>query len=483
MRKGEKGQATLLVILSMAIFLLGAVGLALDGAQLYAHREMAQAAADAAAEAGIFTIFSGTYTVPTGGAQHTCAAADITSPASSVFSAPCGYANANGFMTANDTVVVSFPSSPYNGVTGSSNPKYPYPFEQVTITRTVSTSFMKFFGTSSSSITAIGGAGIVQTSSPVPILVLDTTGSPSFQVKGTPAIQICGGPKRSIQVNSNAAGAVQVKGSATVDLSKAGPADSGTCTTGTGGDFGVFGSTSTTPAWLTPFGSTEHYTQPAAPINDPLSGVSPPSKPANGTVTTSGTGTTAGTGDCPLTASKGCTIYNPGYYSAGVGIKNTTAVMQPGIYYVDGSAGFSTDANSDVVMCSTTCVADTSGCCSNNGVMVYLSKTAGAVSIGANAGSNMLGSSPTSSYKGILFFVDRAASDQSPNLGGGGSISLSGTIYMPSQTLSLSGNSGSTTLIKGEMIVNDLTLGGTAGITMQLNPNYLLPIDQVALVK
>ena len=481
MTNGEKGQATLLVILSMAIFLLGAIGLALDGAQLYAHREMAQAAADAAAEAGVFSIFAGTFSVPAGGAQHTCAAADITSPATSVFGAPCGYANANGFMTANDTVVVSFPASPYNGVTGTSNAKYPYPFEQVTITRTVGTSFMKFFGTSSSSIKAIGGAGIVQTSSPVPILVLDPTGSPSFQVKGTPNVQICGGPKRSIQVNSNAAGALDVKGSATVDLSKAGPADSGTCTTGTGGDFGVFGSSSSTPSWLTPFGSTEHYLQPAAPINDPLASVNPPSKPANGTSTNSGAGTTAGSGDCPVTASKGCTIFNPGYYSKGIQVKNSTAVMQPGIYYLDDS--FSTDANSDVVMCSTTCVADTSGCCSNNGVMIYLSKTAGPVNVGANAGSTMLGSSPTSSYKGILFFVDRGASDQNPSLGGGGSISLSGTIYMPSQTLSFSGHAGSTTLIKGEMIVNDLTLGGNSGITMELSPTYTLPVDQVALVK
>jgi hypothetical protein len=34
-----------------------------------------------------------------------------------------------------------------------------------------------------------------------------------------------------------------------------------------------------------------------------------------------------------------------------------------------------------------------------------------------------------------------------------------------------------------EIIVNDLSMGGTSAITMELNPNYLLPVDQVALVQ
>src|SRR6266581_1410698 len=62
MRRSESGQAILLVVVACGIFLIGAVGLAIDGAQIYAHREMAQAAADAAAQAGIFSIFAGTGT-------------------------------------------------------------------------------------------------------------------------------------------------------------------------------------------------------------------------------------------------------------------------------------------------------------------------------------------------------------------------------------------------------------------------------------
>ena len=59
-KRRESGQALLLVIVSLSLFVLGALGLAIDGAQLYAHRQMAQTAADAAAQAGIMSIFDGT---------------------------------------------------------------------------------------------------------------------------------------------------------------------------------------------------------------------------------------------------------------------------------------------------------------------------------------------------------------------------------------------------------------------------------------
>src|SRR5438045_2863314 len=51
MKNNRKGQALLLVVTALGIFLVGAMGLVIDGGQMYAHREMAQAAADAAAQA------------------------------------------------------------------------------------------------------------------------------------------------------------------------------------------------------------------------------------------------------------------------------------------------------------------------------------------------------------------------------------------------------------------------------------------------
>ena len=88
----------------MSIFLLGALGFAIDGSQLYAHRQMAQAAADAAAQGGILSIFRGTNataSTPFGtgspATPFTCTTTDGKTP--------CAYARLNGFGgTTDDTV-------------------------------------------------------------------------------------------------------------------------------------------------------------------------------------------------------------------------------------------------------------------------------------------------------------------------------------------------------------------------------------------
>jgi len=48
--KNERGQALILVLVAMSLFLIAAMGLAVDGSQLYAHRQMLQAAVDSAAQ-------------------------------------------------------------------------------------------------------------------------------------------------------------------------------------------------------------------------------------------------------------------------------------------------------------------------------------------------------------------------------------------------------------------------------------------------
>src|SRR5919197_543294 len=106
--KAEKGQAILLVVVAMGILLVGALGLAIDGSQLYAHSQMAQAAADAAAMAGITSMYQGVNNPATNpttgfatGATFTCSTTDTR--------LPCRYARMNGFgSTTADTVTVSF---------------------------------------------------------------------------------------------------------------------------------------------------------------------------------------------------------------------------------------------------------------------------------------------------------------------------------------------------------------------------------------
>src|SRR5580698_8125821 len=115
----EKGQALILVVVTLSFFMFAALGLGLDGAQLYAHRQMAQAAADAAAEAAIMSIARGTNSTSahpfSTAASFTCA----VPPATLDLRTPCIYAQYNGFGTSTDTVIVSFPAT-ISGVTLSS---------------------------------------------------------------------------------------------------------------------------------------------------------------------------------------------------------------------------------------------------------------------------------------------------------------------------------------------------------------------------
>src|SRR5204863_4371974 len=96
-RKAEKGQALLLVVVAMGIVLVGGLGLAIDGSQLYAHGQMAQAAADAAAVAGITSMYSGVNKVATNPSKFdTAATIDCKATPDPL---PCKYARLNGFGT------------------------------------------------------------------------------------------------------------------------------------------------------------------------------------------------------------------------------------------------------------------------------------------------------------------------------------------------------------------------------------------------
>src|SRR5438876_1749245 len=53
----QQGQAFLFIVILIAFFLLAVLGLATDYTQVWAHRQMAQGAADAACEAGAADVF------------------------------------------------------------------------------------------------------------------------------------------------------------------------------------------------------------------------------------------------------------------------------------------------------------------------------------------------------------------------------------------------------------------------------------------
>jgi len=111
---------------------------------------------------------------------------------------------------------------------------------------------------------------------------------------------------------------------------------------------------------------------------------------------------------------------------------------------------------------------------------------------------------PLGIQRGFVFFQDRSATSVDPSWGGGGQFLLAGTMYFhscnasgtgvgcvvpPSTPLyyndifSLSGNSGSGTYVLGQIVADNLTLGGTSGITMDLNPTRAYNILKASLLQ
>src|SRR5665647_3077336 len=155
-RYGKKGQAVLLVVVAMGIFLIGALGLAIDVSQLFGQQQMAQVAADAAAQAAMLSIFQGVNDPTKAGSATNF---PITGFKCTDYpnSTPCRYARMNGFGNG-DTVAVSFPTCPFGGsICASTTPNE----VQVTITRSVSNGLIRMVG--GSAFTSIGATAIAAT--------------------------------------------------------------------------------------------------------------------------------------------------------------------------------------------------------------------------------------------------------------------------------------------------------------------------------
>jgi Flp pilus assembly protein TadG len=486
-----------MVVVGLGLCLLAGIGLMFDVSNMYAQRQLAQNAADAAALAAMQSIFNGTNTsngtfnntfgnVPVGGGNPSrlnCGSSDKHTP--------CYYARQNGFDPSfGDTVYVDFwsqanASTQEPGVSFSSNALNPVPLLRVTIFRPVPTTLIRLVGGTAHNVAAQASAGIVFTTAAVPILVLHPTLTEALSLSGNPAIKICGGPSKSIQINSCAgtggkvgsvsaacqsSPAIYNGGSATIDLSKAGPLDSGSCTTGTGANLGNFGYPKTSPSGIT-YGVGK-YIDPSAVIPDPFAAVAAPTTTAPATLTnqdptptspycTEAGGTTGpctdihgNTVSCPLYDQycdpsmpstckypiTSCTVLKPGIYtSAGklAQIKNDYVIFTPGIYYIQsGGLSFQSQGGGETQTRPPGSSPWSYPTCSNPdpctgcGVLFYLASAGGTVNVAANAGTkqgiSILGSDPSTSctvggtaynYKGMVIFVDHAAPAQAHSFG------------------------------------------------------------------
>ncbi|HET9790958.1 MAG TPA: pilus assembly protein TadG-related protein [Candidatus Angelobacter sp.] len=302
----QLGQTFIPIVIFIGVFLLAMLGVAADYSQVWAHRQMAQGAADAACEAASADLYLNSTDPSASGQNGLQSFSWISSSAfdctTNTNSPPCRYASLNGY--SGSSVHVSFPGS-LPGV-APLPPAFAtaQPYIEVTITDAVPMSFTKLVSTTSVvNVKAKAGCGLVPIVTPVPLVILHPTASSALSVGGASLIHVFGGPQRSVQVDSRAANAVAV---GTVDLSQGGPAN-------TGSDFAVFGGPSTQPAGINT-GSTGHYIYPATPFGDPFATIGEPTVPS-----TLGTATPVpfGMNGCP--DPNGCVEFTPGSYVGCVG--------------------------------------------------------------------------------------------------------------------------------------------------------------------
>ena len=551
--------------------------------------------------------------------------------------APCAYAANNGFPgTLSQSQFnagtlgnyVNFSWSPVAtappGVSTPDSTVIPTAFLQVQVNSNMPTFFAGMLrGKTGQSIAAKAVCGVAEAAAPIPIVVLDPVSPPNatpaqsaLNVQGTPDIKIFGGPQRSIQVDSLAStsscGSSNCSvnnpwGTATIDLSKGGPS-------GTGSDIGLSGSPSAPTANMTYLGGTTgHWIAPASPIGDPfaqvcypgqsgctyqIDGNSVPSVPTGVYVPGDLTSTNA-PGCSPVTQAKilggncvvnhlthgcpdtTCVLFTPGDYTSTINIHGgggTTAIFDPGLYYMDGDlqlgsgslarpgtgdAGNTADGitfyfhgnhtlsvtadsgsrtvdpfNSlkgpgidngagSVTPYTLTHNAYTLGlqCLSTSAVPQNL-QGVGTPAPGVNLQGNIL-IGPCTGYYGdplgaseptpastppgpgeqrwFLFFQDRSATGNpagkgvQPLYNGSGAFTMAGAMYFHacnasgtglncgspstyySDIFTLSGGSGSNTYVLGEIVTDNLTLGGNSTINMDLNPTTAFTTRKASL--
>jgi hypothetical protein len=303
----------------------------------------------------------------------------------------------------------------------------------------------------------------------------------------------------------------------------------------------------------------EHYVQPSTPRPDPLGDLAEPSRPPD-TLQRSGPIVTVnqdqvlvngGGGTCKTQCTDAtCDIYWPGRYSNKTGNKiglnvvspdgrnSKGAYFYPGLYYIDSgdTNGFQVGALGSAYMLSYDCVTAMQNAYKNTTPpapsidsnsfgdgqtnpygMVLFNAGSGTFGVSANGSATLVGSPASltdTAYEGIIFWNCREPGDKIPSdpsskcdapasnprthkVGGGGTLTLKGTIYLSDfvsptnkyvtssayELLQMQGGGCNSTGVNGQIVTNALYLGGNGCINMSLNGALLSHQRYVALVK
>lgn len=244
------------------------------------------------------------------------------------------------------------------------------------------------------------------------MVVLDRTAAGAFSMTGSSTVEI---PARAVYVNSSASNAVKTVGNAalqTPDLFVVGGASYS-------GNSGCTGTTHSS----------------VAPYADPMSGLIIPN--ASGKTSL----------ESPTINSNVTVTISPGYYSNGISITgNANVTFSPGVYLIGGKG-----------------LKISSGAVSGEGVSFVM--LSGNFDI-AGCSSLRLSAPESGDLAGVVM-VQPASNINGLSLAGGSETDISGTIYAPGATTTITGNSTLSGIgpHMGDLVVcNRVTMAGTGAI-------------------
>lgn len=428
----QRGQVLVLFALMVTVLLLLST-LLFDAANALVTRRRLQDSADAAALKAASLLL--------GGSVSGCAPAGSSSPRKVVEDTAIVAANAN----ATDSVTVSCPSG-WNNIA-----------VKVRIETSAPSFFGLFFGRGDMAVSAEGTAvngGV--TGGKFSVVELNPY-NPSWPnaYRGCPSVLISGGPDIAFDGSVHVDSACPASGGGALATN----GNAATLTFNNGAGIWLVGGFSPGPLVITPYPQTNQPT-----LKDPLAGL--PAIPISSLPVRRSS---------RLTVSNSTVVLEPGVYTGGIRLNNTSvAFLHPGIYVIDGggidlgaqsamfsiaasSSGFSYAQNEPA---ATTAANWNANCpTATCGVLIYNTGTTSSLSNLALGGGTALMLRPYHSnydgtgtnrieYDKLLFWQSASPvptssySQPEVQLHGGGAVDLSGTVYAPSAKVYLTGGSG-----------------------------------------
>ena len=267
-------------------------------------------------------------------------------------------------------------------------------------------------------------------SGPVCLLALDPASADGIHIQGANVVNY---PNCWAQTNSVTATAINSNGS------RAAATGAGHCAVGGYSDaHHDFGPTPTAgcKAIDDPFASVSAYPSASSYVPN----FTPPTVPSSCLATN-------------LNLKKGSYTLSPGRYCGGLSLQaKATVTLKPGIYVIDnGELNVQSGAS-----------------LTGSDVLFYFTGANAHMTLIGGGTVTLKGRQPSSSYSSFLFIADATAwQGKASNIQGGGSMTLEGLLYMPTQTILVSGNgdvNGSSTYFG--MIAKDFNFQGNGAFNL-----------------